>query len=128
MKNLLTRRKDEREQYDERILGNGDFVEDVYDMLNEADETKKKLTSKNKLLKRLEQHYQITRNDIFKSRIKKAREARHLYVYLANAYLGESLSKIGEELGISRAAASLARKKAIEFEKKGIVKKLIEYS
>lgn len=126
LRNLLNHKKDERELYDERILGNGDFVKEVYDEMDEEDTLSSKVTSKTTLLKKLELHYNLKKDDIFHSRLKNVREARQSYIYLANRYLGDSLTSIGRELGIGRSAVSMVLKRAGDLDLKGINNKFMK--
>ena len=116
--NVLMRKKDDREMCDERILGNGDFVNEVYDRLGIEESNQSKIKNKDELLEQLSQYYQVKKEDILQTRAKRVREARQVYVLYANRYLGKNMTEIGKELGVCQEAASIARKKAYELEKK----------
>ncbi|MHC4267953.1 MAG: hypothetical protein ACYSTS_05765 [Planctomycetota bacterium] len=80
------------------------------------------------LLKRLACYYQLDKEEILNSRTKEVREARHVFVYLGNIYLSESLTALGKLLKINQSAASQARLKGQQaVSEKGLVKKLTKF-
>jgi len=108
---LMRRRFDEKEMYDERILGDGNFVELVHAELETEEETQKKIKDIDYLLDRISVYYQIERDELLETRKEEVRQARNILAYLANKYLGLTGSRIGKMLGIKEAAVSISREK-----------------
>ena len=116
---------DEKPMYDQRILGSRDFVEMVLNRLETEELPIVPFKDTIDLLTRLACYYQLDKEEILNSRTKEVREARHVFVYLGNIYLSESLTALGELLRINQSAASQARQKGQQVaSKKGLVKKL----
>jgi putative transposase len=105
------RRCNERWMSDERILGDGDFVERV---LKEADEIiakkdkfKKQGWSLEKLIDKVTEHYQINRQDLKKKgRQNKIAEAKSVIAYYGNKYLGIKSGEIAELFGCERSTVT----------------------
>lgn len=106
---LEKRRIGDLQMYDERMLGDGDFVEKVYNAIEEEDN--KKIKDIETLVKNIAKYYKVKEAEIIETRKKEIREARNVLVYAATKYLGESGSSIGKKLGIGVAAASIAKEK-----------------
>jgi REP element-mobilizing transposase RayT len=116
---------DEKQMYDKRILGSRDFVERVLNRLEAEELPIGPFKDIIDLLTRLACYYQLDKEEILNSRTKEVREARHVFVYLGNIYLSESLTALGELLRINQSAASQARQKGQQVtSEKGLVKKL----
>lgn len=127
-KHEVSRRKiEEREMYDERILGGGDFVEEVMDRVEGEGRLIKKIVRMDEMVQRIISYYNITDEELLETRDKKVREARKVFVYMGNKCIGKSLVEMGRMLGITKEAASIARKggKAI-VEKKRVFEELIQ--
>ncbi|MFH1360596.1 MAG: transposase [Candidatus Omnitrophota bacterium] len=120
--------KEERQNYDERILGEGSFVNEVLSRLEIVTEEKRKIFKDiDELLERLERYYHVKKEDILRGQNKKVREARNVLVYLSNACLGESLTAIGKILKIKQSSASRAKRKGQEVAaQKAILDQLLE--
>jgi len=102
---------DEKQMYDERILGNSEFVNNILEQLEQIDEKKRYFKDLSDLIKKLGKYYEVSYEDILKTRTKEVRDARIVLVYLANEYLGINVTSVGRLMGISQAAASMLRKK-----------------
>jgi len=109
--NVLKRGQGEREMYDERILGRGDFVEQVYKKIESKENNRKQFKTEKEVLGRLSRYYKIAEEGILKGKSKRSREARSLYIYLGNRYIGESATELGKRIGIKQSCASILRKK-----------------
>lgn len=101
----------EKQMSDERILGDGDFVNNVLEQMEEIDEKKKHFKNLSDLLKKLSKYYNVDGEDILKTKTKKVRGARIALVYYANEYLGISATSVGKLMGISQVAASMLKRK-----------------
>ena len=101
----------EKQMYDERILGNSEFVDNVLGQLEQIDEKRKYFKDLSDLIKKLGKYYKVSYEDILRTKTKKVRYARIALVYLANEYLGINTTSVGKLMGISQAAASMLRKK-----------------
>jgi len=113
---IMKQKKDMGEMFDERILGSGDFVEQVLDWDDKVDVESMKFKDVEDLLKRLALFYQVDKESIKRSRVKNVREARNVFVFIANQYLGKTLTDLGKMLGITTEAASIARKRGMEID------------
>ncbi len=102
---------DEKQMYDERILGDGDFVNNVLEQMEQTDGKRKYFKDLSDLLKKISKYYNVEGEDILKTKTKEVREARIVLVYCANEYLGISATSVGKLMGISQAAASMLRSK-----------------
>ena len=129
LKEVLKRKEKDKQVYDERILGNGMFVEKVLrDINEESDKINIKIKEIEDLLERLGEYYNISKQDILSSRVKEVRKARDIFVYLGNIYLKKSLKYLGDVLGITEGASSLARKRGLKIfkEDKRVLLKIME--
>jgi len=116
-----------KQNYDERILGDGDFVNSVLSQYEEEDSGKKVFKDIDELLMRLSKLYHVKSDEILHSRKAKVREARSVFIYLTKVYLGYSGTEIGKLLRIKQAASSMAMSKgACIVEEKGGVKRLLK--
>lgn len=105
---VLRVNRDEREMYDERILGDGSFVESVYSMLDINDGQKVKIKSVHELLEKISNYYDISKANLLQSWSKKAREVRSIAIYIAYKHVGITITKIGKIFGIKQSGASSA--------------------
>jgi REP element-mobilizing transposase RayT len=126
LKEVLSSKKFEHSNYDERILGKGIFVDQVLSY----DKTQSKLTMRFKnaqqLLERLCDHFNLKREDILDRSTDKTIAARDVFVYLGNQFLGQNLTKLGRLLNIHASAASHARKRGrVIVEKANLLEKLL---
>lgn len=110
--------------YDERILGDGDFVSGVLKQIEE--EQKEKIFKDiDEVLGVLSKFYQVEAEEIIKSRRARVREARSVLIYIAHEYLGYTVTEIGKKLKIKQAAASIAMQKGeCVVREKGLISKL----
>ncbi|MBU4304052.1 MAG: transposase [Candidatus Omnitrophica bacterium] len=122
----IKRRPEDREMYDDRILGDGDFVDKVYNAIDEG--FNYKIKDIEALIMKIAKYYRVKEGEIIETRKKEIREARNVLVYAATKYFGESGKSIGKKLGIGIAAASIAREKGrqICIEKKDILESIIK--
>ena len=122
----IERRQEDKEMYDDRILGDGDFVEGVLGRID-GKRSDKKFKNIVYLIESLSKYYEVEGKDIIESRKKKVREARSVLVYIGNKYLGKSVTAMGQMLGITQEAASIAKEKGERIiEVENLLKKLIE--
>ena len=98
----------EREMSDERILGSGDFVLNILSQIEEARRTSRQIATEEELLARVCRYYKITVEEMLERATKGVRQARSVYVYMGREYLGKSITGLGQRLGISHSAASMA--------------------
>ncbi|MFH1063261.1 MAG: transposase, partial [Candidatus Omnitrophota bacterium] len=121
----IKRRPKDMQMYDDRILGNGDFVDKVYNEIDEGFNCKTKDIEG--LITRIAKYYGVKRAEITETRKKEIREARNVLIYAATKYFGESGKSIGKKLGIGIAAASIAREKGrqICMEKKDLLEEVM---
>ncbi|MBI4846873.1 MAG: transposase [Candidatus Omnitrophica bacterium] len=108
----IKRRPEEREMYDERILGDGDFVEQVHAQLEAEEQIKVK--DSEELLNKISRFYGQRKEDIVARPTKEVRAPRVTYLYLGNKYLSKSLTQLGRQLGIKQPAASMGLAKGKE--------------
>ena len=121
---VLQMGKDERQCYDERILGDGNFVERV---LNEVEKEKNpgKFKSLEELTERISALYKIDKEKIINMKTKDVREPRSVLLFFATKYLGYCATEIGGLLGITQSAASKARYRGMKIvAQKGLLNKL----
>ncbi|MBI4707746.1 MAG: hypothetical protein HY810_04900 [Candidatus Omnitrophica bacterium] len=109
---VIKRRYDEQEMYDERILGDGYFVEQVHAQLEAEEQVKVK--DSDELLNKISRFYGRKKEDIIARPTKEVRAARCVYLYLGNKYLSKSLTQLGRQLGIKQPAASMGLEKGKE--------------
>lgn len=115
----------EKQMFDERILGNSDFVNNVLEQLEQTDGKKRYFKDLNDLLNKLSKYYKVSCEDILKTKIKEVRLARIALVYFANEYLGISATSVGKLMGITQAASSMLKKKGRTlFESSDMIDKL----
>ncbi len=106
-KSLNEIQKKDIQLFDDRVLGNGDFVEET---LAKHEQDNVVLTSKltiKELMRILETYFVIDPGGML-IRGKKTKAARDAFIFLGKQYLGESLTDLGEILGIKKSAASTA--------------------
>ena len=115
IKNLLERNPGERELYDERILGSGEFVEETLRRMDQEDDNAQKIRDIEDLIERISRYYGVEVEEMINTRRKKVREARTILVYLASKYLNETGIKIGKLLGVGKGAISIAKGKGRDF-------------
>ena len=121
IKEILKRKAEERELYDERILGSGGFVEETLRRMEQEEDKYPKIRNIEELIGRISRYYGIEVEEIIETRKKKVREARSVLVYLASKYLKETGVKIGKLLGVGKGAISIAKEKGRNFcKEKGI--------
>ncbi|MBI1870015.1 MAG: transposase [Chlamydiae bacterium] len=112
LKEVLRRKKDEKEMYDDRILGGGNFVEEVLKKTGTLDQQECKINSIKELLGHVSRYYNVPCQTILETREHCAREARDIFLYMGRKYLGESVTNLGQALHLNQSAASLAIKRA----------------
>ena len=105
---LEKRRIGDRQLYDERMLGGGEFVEEVLNKVEEEEKIGKRIKGEEELIKRLAKYYGVGEDEIKNTRMKKVREARQMFIYLGYSQLGKTVTELGKHLGISQTAASKA--------------------
>ena len=109
----MMRRRKEYWRGDERILGDGSFVERVLEKADQKFEKQERLKRKgwnlNKLAEKVSQRVGIDKKELsFKTRTKDVARARRILAYLAYIELGISGIEISRFLNISRPAVSKA--------------------
>jgi chromosomal replication initiation ATPase DnaA len=123
---VLSTKGKNRQEYDERILGQGSFVGEVLKKVGEEEKAERAIKDMDDLLDKISKYYGVTKEDILKSRTKSVREARSLLVFMGCEFLKKSGKEMGDILKITTEAASIARRKGRELdEREGIVQKLI---
>lgn len=127
IKNLLKKKPGERELYDERILGSGEFVEETLRRMDQEEDNGQKIRDIEDLIERISRYYGVEVEEIIDTRRKKVREARSVLVYLASKYLNETGVKIGKLLGVGKGAISIAKGKGRNFcKEKGIEEHILQ--
>lgn len=90
-----------KEQYDERILGSGDFIQEILRIQEEIDNEKTKIKKKGigfkELAERVKKEYGIE-DLVSKSRKGKISDARAVISFLLVNSLGFSLTEVGKRL------------------------------
>jgi hypothetical protein len=109
---VLRRSKDEREMYDERILGDGQFVQAMLEksgiecqpiLLNDS----KRETQLGSLLNKVCERYMTTPESVRAgNRTSRASKARNLVAFAAERYLGWSGKNLAGKLGVSPSVIS----------------------
>ncbi|MCX5785429.1 MAG: transposase [Elusimicrobia bacterium] len=112
-----THRADEREAFDDRILGGGEFVERI---IKEIDgETSPGRMTKEDVLREVERVTGVTKKDLLsESRQPRIARGRALYCYLRKTAGGVNGAVLMKELNISSGAASYLAHKGEEIAKK----------
>jgi len=119
--------KDNRQTYDDRILGDGDFVDNVLSWVEEHDEQGCIIKNMNDLLKKLSQFYHIKPETILRKKTKNVKEARNVLIYLAKKYLQINATATGKLVGITQSSASRAMQKGMDIvEHKNLLNKINE--
>lgn len=111
IEDTLSVRGDERQAYDDRILGDGDFVNGVLEVFEKQDTKKKYIKNMADLLNKLSRYYKVKEKDILEKKTKDVKEARNVMVYLAKKYLDVNATAAGKLLGITQSSASRAMSK-----------------
>lgn len=107
-------RGDERQAYDDRILGDGDFVNGVLEVVEKEETGKKYIKNMNDLLRKLSRYYNLRQEDILEKKIRSVKEARSVMIYLAKKYLGINATATGKLLGITQSSASRAMSRGMD--------------
>ena len=119
---ILKTKRNEKELYDERILGCGEFVTNVLERIelgeSEISRNKRSLKTIDSLLYKLSKYYDVEKEMITSTRVKSVVNARRLFIYFGSQYFDKSLTEMGRLLGISQQAASYAYQKGRELELK----------
>lgn len=110
-KELLKRGDKNKEAYDERILGCGNFVEEVLKKAGEKDRIVCKIKDIDGFLELISKYYNVEKEAILNTRVKAVRDARSILAYAGNEYLNKNVTEMGKLLGITQEAASIARSK-----------------
>jgi chromosomal replication initiation ATPase DnaA len=110
---LLGRKKEEREQGDERILGSGDFVSAILQEANELEERKTDYgVGLDELIMRVTGDIGIDIEDLLSSkREQKISYARAIISYLAAVKLGYNGTSLAKVLRMSRKSVSRSIKR-----------------
>ncbi|MBI5554410.1 MAG: hypothetical protein HY920_00970 [Elusimicrobia bacterium] len=111
LEEVLRRKPKERENYDERILGRGDFVDQVLEKVEQEEKATGKIKGIEDVLERLNGYYGLKKDEILSTRSKGVREARSVLAYIGSQYLHKRVTEIGKILGINQSAASIAKRK-----------------
>ncbi len=106
LKEALKLKKNQRVNYDDRILGTGKFVDEV---LSNHNPTSRPFKDTDEILSYLTKQCRVSKEDILDRSTDRTCEARDLFVYLTHKYLNQSLTSIGKMIGIQTAAASRSR-------------------
>lgn len=109
------------EQYDERVLGSGQFVEDL--------RTRRELESKfpcameiEDIITRVCRYYEIDPEELrLKSRARRIADARSIICYLAVRQTGHSGVEVGRQVTLSRAGVSVAAGRGEQMVKNDLV-------
>ncbi|MBM4333822.1 MAG: transposase [Deltaproteobacteria bacterium] len=97
-------REEEKEGFDDRILGSGDFVESV---LKDADSKKVEKVSLEEVMGHVIEKTGVRAGDIFsRSQVRQEVKARALYCYLAKERCGVSGAQLMKQLGLTSGAIS----------------------
>ena len=102
---------------DERILGSGDFVSDIYTQIEETSKVRGQVLTEETLLTKICSYYKVEVNDVYGRPTKKVRSARSVYVYFGKKILGKSMIELGKRLRTSYNAASMAYSRGKEIVK-----------
>ncbi len=112
IKELPNRR--DKEAYDERILGCGNFVEKVLKEAGGNDRISCKIKDMDSLIELISEYYAVDKETILNTRTKAVRKARSVLVYISNEYLNKKITEIGKLLRITQEAASIAKNRGRE--------------
>jgi putative transposase len=120
----------EKEMYDDRILGGGGFVNEILEKVEKSEESRiVSIQGLDDLIKGLARYYELDGQEIKKTRLKKVREARQVFIYLGFEHLKKTVTELGRYLGISQTAASKAMALGREVEiKKNVFQAIVESS
>jgi len=128
MHEVLRRKKDNREIHDDRILGGGDFVADVYRHLDKSGSISAKILDVDIVLDKISGYFRIDKEELMNCRSKNVRKGRSVAIYLLNKYCGISLTEAGKLCGIQQSAASIAMRRGKELcADKNIEKNLFDF-
>ena len=111
LKEVIKRKKEDREIYDDRILGDGCFVEKVLKDMNEKERKYGNIKNIEDLIEKVSKIYKIDKNEILETRKHRVRDARAVIVFIGNEELKKTLTEIGKILNISHVAAGKLKAK-----------------
>ena len=111
LEKLMRRDKEDREMYDERILGNGGFIEDVYAEIGREESRNVTIKGTEELLDKISKYYGKNKSDIIEGPSRGVRGARSVFIYIGYKYLGKRITELGDRLRIGQSAASMAMKR-----------------
>ncbi len=99
---LLARKLDAKEMYDERVLGNGDFVNEVLRLTEEKENFKRKtkVISLESLQSKICAYYKISEQEFQRGRMAHVTKAKKFFVYIANIYLEKTKVEIAKFIGV----------------------------
>ncbi|MFH0790215.1 MAG: transposase [Candidatus Omnitrophota bacterium] len=119
-------RKGAVQMSDERILGSGDFVEDILNRCEQGERLSGEIKDVDELLYKISRLYNIEQDALIGMKTKDVREARSVFMYLAVKRLGMSVKDSGKVLQIKESAASNGVRRGMIIEKdKGVFKELL---
>ncbi|MFC2149673.1 transposase [Candidatus Auribacterota bacterium] len=120
-------RKEDMQISDERILGGGDFVEDIINKCEQGERFSNEINDVDELLYKISKLYKVEQDALIGMKTKDVREARSIFMYLAVKKLGMSVKDSGKALQIKESAASSGVSRGMVIEKeKGIFKQLLQ--
>ncbi len=90
------------------------FVDEVLKEAGENDTIGRKIRDMDSLLESISKHYNVGKDALLNTRTKTVREARSALIYAGNEYLNKTATAMGELLGITQEAASIAKNKGRE--------------
>jgi putative transposase len=113
LKGVLARRRPrDYETADERVLGDGAFVQQILSQVEQDDNQARRAKARHTwqtLQERVCQHFNVEQEALRKTiRGRTVVKARELFIYLGMTYLGMSGEEIGERLNKTRSAVSQA--------------------
>jgi putative transposase len=115
------------QDYDERVLGNGEFIEQLRKVKEISDRLPAVLSLK-ELIVRIARAFEINPEDLtHRNRRREIVEIRSIISYFATREMGHNGAELGRALNISRSAVSIAANRGKEaVEKNPKLRKLIE--
>jgi chromosomal replication initiation ATPase DnaA len=115
------------QDYDERVLGNGEFIEQLRKVKEISDRLPAVLSLK-ELIVRIARAFEINPEDLtHRNRRREIVEIRSIISYFATREMGHNGAELGRALNISRSAVSIAANRGEEaVEKNPKLRKLIE--